>query len=243
MCVPDLYVIQFILMLRTRAKLYVHGCLCAETKEEFVEGCSVQVYSVQASVPKDPAVIWNAEFIQSEQLFKEPSNVINCLRDNRLDAYFCLSEIQHIKLGLVAVHDFIYFFRFCGVSNSFVKHNFEGTPVSSTGPPLKNAGISGQPSGSSFSNQTLDTSIRQEKKVEQLDPNPKPAVHKEQAPQVGANKKKAQNDKSSSGTASSLASMWGRATSKPKPESTSVKTDNVVPISNGLFTFQSYRFS
>lgn len=55
----------------------------AEAKEEFGDNYSVQVYSVQACIPKDPAVLWNAEFIQAEELFKEPPNVVNCLRDNR----------------------------------------------------------------------------------------------------------------------------------------------------------------
>lgn len=56
---------------------------CAEAKQEFNESCSVQVYSVQACIPKDPAVLWNAEFLQAEELFKQPSTVDNCLRDNR----------------------------------------------------------------------------------------------------------------------------------------------------------------
>lgn len=55
----------------------------AEAQQEFDGNCSVQVYSVQASIPKDPAVLWNAEFIQAEELFKQPSSVDNCLRDNR----------------------------------------------------------------------------------------------------------------------------------------------------------------
>ncbi|GJW47877.1 DNA-directed DNA polymerase [Tanacetum coccineum] len=187
----------------------VLGSKLSEAKEDFGDGCSVQVYSVQASVPKDPAVLWNAEFIQSEELFKEPSNVDNCLRDN----------------------------RFCGVSNSFVKRNTEGTPGTSTGPSLKNVGIPG-PSKSNISNQTSNSSLHQEKKVDLSDPKPdqgkiiQSGNHKEQVPQFPNNKKKAQNDKSSSGTASMLASMWGRASAKPKPEPASVKADNVVPISN-----------
>lgn len=187
----------------------VLGSKLSEAKEDFGDGCSVQVYSVQASVPKDPAVLWNAEFIQSEELFKEPPNVDNCLRDN----------------------------RFCGVSNSFVKRNTEGTPKTSTGPSLKNVGIPG-PSRSNISNQTSNSSLHQEKKVDLPDPKPdegksiQSGNHKEQAPQIPNNKKKAQNDKSSSGTASMLASMWGRASAKPKPEPASVKADNTVPISN-----------
>lgn len=55
----------------------------AEAKQEFDGGCSIQVYSVQACIPKDPAVLWNAEFVQAEELFKQPLTVDNCLRDNR----------------------------------------------------------------------------------------------------------------------------------------------------------------
>ena len=56
---------------------------CAEAEQEFADYCSVQVYSVQVHIPKDPATIWNAEFMQAEELFKQPSAVNNCLRDNR----------------------------------------------------------------------------------------------------------------------------------------------------------------
>lgn len=55
----------------------------AEAKQEFDGHCSVQVYSVQACIPKDPAALWNAEFVQAEELFKQPFAVNNCLRDNR----------------------------------------------------------------------------------------------------------------------------------------------------------------
>lgn len=58
----------------------------AEAKQEFDGSCSVQVYSVQACIPKDPAVLWNVEFVQAEELFKQPSTIDNCLRDNR---YIC----------------------------------------------------------------------------------------------------------------------------------------------------------
>lgn len=173
----------------------------SEAKEEFSEGCSVQVYSVQAGVPKDPAVLWNAEFIQSEHLFNEPPDVVNCLRDN----------------------------RFCGISNSFVKRNIEGKHATTAGPPLKSVGLHG-PSKTNSCNQTSNISTRQEKKVDQSDH--KPVAHKEQILQVPTNKKKVQNDKNSSGTTSSLASMWGRASAKPKPDSASLKTDNAAPISN-----------
>ncbi|XP_076896415.1 uncharacterized protein LOC143549401 [Bidens hawaiensis] len=183
----------------------VLGSKLSEIKQEFGDGCSVQVYSVQSCVPKDPAVIWNAEYVQSEELFKEPANAVNCLRDN----------------------------RFCGVSNSFVKRNTEGAPViNSAGPQLKSVGVHGQSKTSSI-NQTPNILIGKEK--EQSNPKPNQAInvqsgtHKEQVPQ---NKKKLQNDKTSSGTSSSLASMWGRASAKPKGEPASVKTETIVPISN-----------
>ncbi|KAL4585685.1 hypothetical protein LXL04_010309 [Taraxacum kok-saghyz] len=50
-----------------------------QAKEEFGDSCSVQVYNVQTRIPKDPSVIWNTEFIQTEEIFKETSNVINFL--------------------------------------------------------------------------------------------------------------------------------------------------------------------
>nr|GMD90249.1 nucleolin 1 isoform X2 [Ipomoea batatas] len=52
-------------------------------KQEFKENCSVQVYSVQACIPKDPAALWNSEFVQAEELFKQAHLADNCLWDNR----------------------------------------------------------------------------------------------------------------------------------------------------------------
>lgn len=43
----------------------------------------MQVYSVQTCIPKDPATLWNAEFVQTEELFSQPATAENCLRDNR----------------------------------------------------------------------------------------------------------------------------------------------------------------
>lgn len=55
----------------------------AETREEFGGTFSIQVYSVQACIPKETAVIWNSEFVQAEELFNQPPTLENCLRDNR----------------------------------------------------------------------------------------------------------------------------------------------------------------
>lgn len=59
----------------------------AEAKKEFSDDCSVQVYSVQACIPKDPAALWNSEFVQAEELFRQPLSVDNCLLDNRYSTY------------------------------------------------------------------------------------------------------------------------------------------------------------
>lgn len=69
---------------RINKELY-YPVVYAEAKQEFDGNCSIQVYSVQVCIPKDPAALWNAEFVQAEELFKQPSAVDNCLRDNRYD--------------------------------------------------------------------------------------------------------------------------------------------------------------
>ncbi|XP_065861917.1 uncharacterized protein [Euphorbia lathyris] len=86
-----------------------------EAKQEFDGNCSVHVYSVQVAIPYDPAALWNGEFVQAEELFKQPSVVQNCLRDN----------------------------RFCGISNSFVQRKIDGTPVSNATSQPKNVGTPG----------------------------------------------------------------------------------------------------
>jgi len=78
--------------------LYDHVCLSliisvligTEVKQEFKDNCSVQVYSVQACIPKDLALLWSAEFVQAEQLFSQPLTTENCLRDNRCSTLFFL---------------------------------------------------------------------------------------------------------------------------------------------------------
>ncbi|CAH2067832.1 unnamed protein product [Thlaspi arvense] len=75
-----------------------------EVEKEFNGTYFTHIYSVQASIPMDPAAIWNAEFVQAEELFKQPSATDNCLRDN----------------------------RFCGISNCFVKRDIEGATANVT---------------------------------------------------------------------------------------------------------------
>ncbi|CAL5353754.1 unnamed protein product [Camellia sinensis] len=49
-----------------------------ESKQEFNGNYSVQVYTVQACIPKYPAALWNAEFVQAEELLRQPSTIDNC---------------------------------------------------------------------------------------------------------------------------------------------------------------------
>ena len=80
--VPFLYTDDVVTNVRNNIR---NSCLnlFAEAKQEFDGNCSVHVYSVQACIPKDPAALWNAEFVQAEELFRQPPTMDNCLRDNR----------------------------------------------------------------------------------------------------------------------------------------------------------------
>ncbi|CAN8233859.1 unnamed protein product [Cochlearia groenlandica] len=82
-----------------------------EVEKEYNGAYSVHIYSVQASIPKDPAAIWNTEFAQAE-LFRQPSTTDNCVRDN----------------------------RFSGISNSFMKRNIEGATANATALRTESAG-------------------------------------------------------------------------------------------------------
>ena len=62
---------------------YLISLFHAEARQAFKDSCSVQVYSIQACIPKDTAVLWNPEFVQAEELFNQPFYEDNCLRDNR----------------------------------------------------------------------------------------------------------------------------------------------------------------
>ncbi|GLT72423.1 hypothetical protein SLA2020_443600 [Shorea laevis] len=115
----------------------VTGPKLAEAKQEFDGTCSVQVYSIQACIPKDPAALWNAEFVQAEELFKQHSNIDNCLRDN----------------------------RFCGISNSFVKRNVDGTPVSIAAAQPKTVETSGPSKNNSAQSNVVSPFLKN--KVEQ----------------------------------------------------------------------------
>ncbi|XWS16864.1 hypothetical protein CRYUN_Cryun33cG0017500 [Craigia yunnanensis] len=206
----------------------VTGPKLSEAKQEYGGNCRVHVYSVQACIPKDPAALWNAEFIQAEELFKQPTAVDNCLRDN----------------------------RFCGISTSFIKRNVDGTPARVAAAQPNSVGISGPSKhNSATSNAALPSQqnkvLQSSSKVAQQLPRmvkdvksdsngrgvqdlaSKPSADKEKIPSLPSNKKKDNNDKSSTGSGGSLANLWGRASTKPKPsavpadDSDSIQNPNV----------------
>ncbi|TVU22779.1 hypothetical protein EJB05_32497 [Eragrostis curvula] len=171
------------------------------TKQEFKDSCSVQVYSIQACIPKDTAVLWNPEFVQAEELFNQPFDEENCLRDN----------------------------RFCGVLNSFVKRTSSGKHVSSLPPkPINNAAAAAlsKPSiarkeQAQQQDQKQVTGNKAEKdNSSALAKDTTDPVVKEPSVAVHASKNKPQNGKAQPGNGGSLATMWGRASAKPKPPTT-----------------------
>jgi DNA polymerase delta subunit 3 len=54
-----------------------------EAKQGFDGSASQHVYSVQSCLPKDPAQLFSTEYVQAQELFMQPRDVDNCLRDNR----------------------------------------------------------------------------------------------------------------------------------------------------------------
>lgn len=131
--------------------------------------------------------------------------------------------------------------RFCGVSNSFVKRTTGETPLDTGTLQVKSTGVSGLSSSYSVL-QTKAIPQSLQKKVQQSSSNAgvhspdiaKPVktegnvklnleqvaqqADKEKIPRLLPNNKKGQSDKNSSGTGGALASMWGRASAKPKPD-------------------------
>ncbi|KAK6134983.1 hypothetical protein DH2020_031267 [Rehmannia glutinosa] len=181
----------------------------SDAKQEFDGNCSVQVYSVQACVPKDPATLWNHEFVQAEDLFKQPLAVDNCLRDN----------------------------RFCGVSNSLVKRAAGGTSLGTGTLQVKTTGVSGGSTSYSAHQTTaiskpleppdITKTVKSESHVKlDREQGGQLAADKEKVPQLLRNNKKGQTDKNSPGTGGALASMWGRASAKPKPEAALAQANN-----------------
>ncbi|GJN38042.1 hypothetical protein PR202_gb27050 [Eleusine coracana subsp. coracana] len=189
----------------------IYGSVFLLTKQEFKDSCSIQIYSVQASIPKDTAVLWNPEFVQAEELFNQPFDKENCLRDN----------------------------RFCGILNSFVKRTSSGKHVSSLPPkPINSAAAAAlsKPSiipkeqaqqenlpGPSIPKEVIGNKA-EKNNSSALVKGSNDSVVKESSTSDHASKNKAQNGKAQPGNGGSLATMWGRASAKPKPPTTTNST-------------------
>ncbi|GER33605.1 DNA polymerase delta subunit [Striga asiatica] len=173
----------------------------SDAKQEFEGNCSIQVYSVQACLPKDPATLWNHEFVQAEDLFKQSLAVDNCLRDN----------------------------RFCGVSNSFVKRAVGGANSGTGTLQVKPTG--GSVGSTSFGKPLQPPESAKTVKNESLvklnrEQGAQLRADKEKVPQVTRNNKSGQTDKKTSGSGGALAGMWGRASAKPEPEAALLQANN-----------------
>lgn len=193
----------------------------AEVKQELYENCSVQVYSVQACIPKDAATLWNAEFVQSQELFTQPLSVNNGFWDN----------------------------RFSRVLNSCVKRNVDGSSVSTDVSQEKTSGAP-VTSKSKLTSQSVTMITPSSRTVQQAEPRAnvhspsidndvkkdisvpegtKIEMDKEKAAQPHENKKKTRTDKTSAGNGGALANLWGRATSMSKADRISKETDIAIP--------------
>ncbi|KAL5989776.1 hypothetical protein ACLOJK_010670 [Asimina triloba] len=180
----------------------VSGLQLAEVKQEFEDNCSIQVYSVQDDIPKDPATLWNEEFVQAEELFKQ-SAADNCLRDNSSNGDPGISASPQPDTGGMTVSS-----KANGVSQLPSALRPHQQPSLKCGP-------------QSTSAVTTDGKSR---------PNV-PEAHaqdrKDKVTTVPADKKKGQNDRNSSGSGGSLANLWGRASTKSKYST--VETTGDVP--------------
>lgn len=158
------------------------------------------------------------------------------------------------------------FFRFCGISNSFVKRNFEGSSVNTAVTQSKSSGHTGL-SKITCAPQKTAAEIPQQIKVQQSSPNvnlkspnvprdvksenngtgthfqiTKPPADQEKAIQSGVGKKKGQSDRNSSETGSSLANLWGRASAKSKASCAPTDSKDKTSNPTGLYSRLDFLF-
>lgn len=143
-------------------------------------------------------------------------------------------------------------FRYCGVSNSFVKRTIDGKSVGAIPHPMNLMGAAMQSKPNTVSKTSLVQPLKQEHagKSAKIDVKPstletsndksnnpapenfdrtsKPDLGKEATCAVQATRKKGQCEKTSSASSGSLANLWGRASTKLKPSAPSIETDKVV---------------
>jgi DNA polymerase delta subunit 3 len=195
-----------------------------------IRDSSVCIYSVQSCLPKDPAQLWSAEFVQAEELFNQPSGANNCLRDNRFSAVsYSLMKRNlngtNARIGLPAPEAI-------QVSASGAKVN--GFTKQDTLPQQVNTSSISQKSVATVPKGAAQSSIVTKDVKEASAGKSTNASDTSKASAVVGNKKKAQNGKATGGA---LASLWGRASSKPKPSSPPPPTNtnnskDVLPLMN-----------
>lgn len=152
------------------------------------------------------------------------------------------------------------FCRFCGIRNSFVKHNVDGPAASIAAPQPKSAEIP-VPLNSNSGCQNISAPPSKQTKVQQSpnvgpeSPNlvssvkserngtgvhdlaTKQTVDEEKVLLLPAGKKKGQGNRISSGNGGSLSNLWGRASAKSKLSSAQADNDKHIPNPTGRFLF------
>lgn len=132
------------------------------------------------------------------------------------------------------------YFRFCGISNSYVKRSTDEIPASVAAPQPKSA-VDGESTKKKTTCQNTTVPQPHKSEMQKVSPNvglqsptvvkevksesnhtepfhqaSKPIAAKEKIVSLPASKKKAQSDKTSSSTGGSLANLWGRVPAKSK---------------------------
>ncbi|KAF2314385.1 hypothetical protein GH714_025946 [Hevea brasiliensis] len=196
----------------------VSGPKLEEAKQEFDGNCSLHIYSVQAAIPRDPAALWNDEFVQAEELFKQPSTVDNCLEITGSNKVIPLHQPTD-KSGNPGASN----------SNSAYKSIIVPPPqqikVDQSGPKV----------GHQSTNLVKD--VKPEIHGIGVHNQAMPLLDGEKVPPLPTNEKKGQSDKSSIGNGGSLANCWGRASAKSKL--TSAPAGNNSLISNPTASAES----
>lgn len=154
--------------------------------------------------------------------------------------------------------------RFCGISNSFVQRNVDGTPIVSTTPRTKSvvgmgttkSNIVHQPPKNIAHDSIAKVDLKSQNVVKDVNSESngtgntgihdninKPTSEKEKTLPLPTGKKKVQADKSGSVTGGSLASFWNRPSAKPKPCSLPAENSNTVSNPAGQFLLQLIPFA
>jgi len=183
--------------------------------QEFSDHSLVQVYSIQACIPKDPAVLWSAEFSQTEELFDQHYSINNCLRDN----------------------------RFCEISNFFVKrHHGE---KSDTVSPVISKNASGIHAPTKLNSVLQNAQLQLHKQKFPTQSSPAATLDGKidfSAPEINVHSTKSiiLNEKSLPTSGGSLTNIWDRASEKVKLSTLSTSsTDDFIKCASASSTHTS----